>query len=563
MSYGIMGSSGDTYMLTYLTTRRTKCIYFDGASATVFGYGQMDTQMLHIWGNVSGPPINSAQSLFYEEYARAAWLCDWLSAKGLRGPGWGYEGIVRMNAGFEMIWCDFNSPSIKLISHLNVTPPLLPKLVGRKNMAGEGATSYFPLPPSPTRTDKSNDPSNIPIPRGNGSELERNPFMKGRIWNWFASGADHYGSSGDGPGHGEVRVKVISCGFLSYYSPVFFTQARARADEEGKYLNLTKEGYWAGPGTTDWRSHSLDALTRRRRWHALDDISPAAATTMRHDLEKVLSDSLSESPAKCSGIDWTIMSSEIIQTYAGPLKVYLATLMSSKGMTRGTGKRFEEWLTVVRDQTHSFLAPFLEYPEHVDEDTWKRGSKLFNDTYSQCRFQYTRLLGLQGDLFLGPQEILLKWAVEEVLGVICSVLVEVGLSIEGLSQSTFNPGHDEDIFNVQSLQTEVARWTQGVEQLMAWLGWAGEWTRCEEKCAWDEKCYIPMWPLIAGEIVPDKGHNYSGYDYRHSSPHRNFPPNRTSGIPGRGWQWLKDDTTLWKPICAKVEYLVGGGKQII
>jgi hypothetical protein len=49
MAYGIMGGS------TYQTTRRAKCICFDGESATLFGSGQLDTHMCKIWGNLSGP----------------------------------------------------------------------------------------------------------------------------------------------------------------------------------------------------------------------------------------------------------------------------------------------------------------------------------------------------------------------------------------------------------------------------------------------------------------------------------------------------------------------------
>src|SRR5712664_906221 len=69
MSYGIMGSTRNSHMLTYQTTRRIQCIYFDGESATLFGSGQLDTQMLQIWGNLSGParPDNGWRGL-WEEY---------------------------------------------------------------------------------------------------------------------------------------------------------------------------------------------------------------------------------------------------------------------------------------------------------------------------------------------------------------------------------------------------------------------------------------------------------------------------------------------------------------
>src|SRR3954454_14909170 len=42
-----------------------------------------------------------------------------------------------MNAGFEMIWCNFCSPSIRLLSHLNVTAQLLPEsLLSNEHVIG-------------------------------------------------------------------------------------------------------------------------------------------------------------------------------------------------------------------------------------------------------------------------------------------------------------------------------------------------------------------------------------------------------------------------------------------
>ena len=151
-------------MLMYQTTRAAKCLYFDGESATLFGTGQLDTQMLHIWGNLTGPAKRGDLFFLFDEYARAAGLCDWLKDRKLGGLGWGYEGIVRMNAGFEMIWCNFSSPTIRLISHLNVTAPLLPPLdegqIGRKALPA----SLFPLPPATTSSDPSN-PTEPPKPK--------------------------------------------------------------------------------------------------------------------------------------------------------------------------------------------------------------------------------------------------------------------------------------------------------------------------------------------------------------------------------------------------------------
>ncbi|TVY50775.1 Uncharacterized protein LCER1_G007280, partial [Lachnellula cervina] len=578
MAYGIMGGTRNSHMLTYQTTRPVKCIYFDGESATLFGTGQMDTQMLHIWGNVTGPPRpeHGGFRFLWEEYARASGICDWFRGEGLGGPGWGYEGVVRMNAGFEMIWCNFTSPSLRLISHLNVTTPLLPPkddeeraLRGHSTINSE-ATSYFPLPPSPTRTDSSLEPSTAPLPPLD-NRWQQEPFLSSKLWFWFVSGVDHYGSTGDGPSTGEVRVKPLSCGFLSYYSPEFSNQALARAREERKVLNLTTDGHWLGPTHNDSRSEALKALTRRRRSHALDGVTGPEAAFMRNNSERVLRDLLSSSPANCSGVDWNVMTNDIVGTYAGRLKILLKSLHKHEQLPKSNQTALTNWLSSIRQQTHDFLLPFLEYPEEeADEAIWTRESDLFRKTYSQCQFQYTRLLDPEEGFDLGPEERTMKWAVEETLGGICAILVDVGLSAEGLWQARFNdPSTMSRLVPFpQSLEAEFIRWTQGIEELMAWLGWAGEWTRCEKKCDLDEKCYIPMWPLVnmgrfpGGRYPPPRGPGY-GYPYPPPYPYGrmpDFPRNRTGGGPGRGRGrgWQQDETTLWDPICVKADYITRG-----
>lgn len=74
--------------------------------------------------------------------------------------------------------------------------------------------------------------------------------------------------------------------------------------------------------------------------------------------------------------------------------------------------------------------PFLEYPKDANEATWKRNSSLFKQTYSFCQFQHTRLLDPEQGVVLGPEETLLKWAVEETMGGICSVIIDVSMAVE-------------------------------------------------------------------------------------------------------------------------------------
>lgn len=474
-------------MSIYQTTRRARCVYFDGESATLFGDGQMDTQMLHIYGNTSGPPRGGFG--LWEEYARATGLCNWLDGAGLGGPG-GFEGIVRMNAGFEMIWCNFTSPTIRLISQLNVTVPLLEHPEDDTQTDSNSLEpSYVPLPPSPTRTDIATDPTDPPFPPVTGSEcLTREPFWNTQAWNWFVAGTAHYGSSGEGAGRGESRVKIShSCGFLSYYSPKFLQPSE-------KALNLTDDGRWLGPsndfaGKQD-RINALNSLTRRRRQHSLQSVSPKEATIMREDSERVLRSLTSSNvDGECSGIDWVLLTNEIVQTYASPLLIFKKTLYEFEELSSNK-TALQQWVASIRDKSHTFLVPFLEYPADTKKEVWERGSRLYKDTHSRCRYQSTRLLAPEIGIHLSEEELSLKWAVEETTGAICSVLVETGLQIESIWQSDFNALTPTS--TGQDIEPKVLSWIEGVEELMAWLGWAGEWTRCEKKCEWDEKCFIPM-----------------------------------------------------------------------
>lgn len=557
MAYGIMGGSRNSHMLTYQTTRIVKCIHFDGESAVLFGTGQLDTQMLHLFGNVTGPPPDPKRRGLWSEYGRAIGLCNWLQETGLGGPGWGYEGIVRMNTGFEMIWCDFASPSLRLISHLNITAPLLPPREDddQAQIKGEPTpVSYFPLPPTPTRTHKSTDLQIPTVLPGWELTIKREPFLKAQTWDWFVSAVSHYGSTGAGTGHGETRVKVMSCGFLNYYSPKFSSQAIARLEQERESLNLTKDGLWMGSKYHADRSASLAALTRRRETHTLEDVTHADAVAMKADSERVLLDLLSQS-SNCSGMDWTAMANEIVRTYSHPLSIFLQAIRRYDHLPISNQTTLREWMVVIREQTHGFLAPFLQYPNGPpEENIWKRDSVLFRETYSYCRFHHTRLLDPQEGIFLGPEETTLKWAIEETTSGICGVLVDIGLSVEGIWQRRFND--QPSITNLEEIGKEVKRWAEGIEELMAWLGWAGEWVRCEEKCKLDEECFIPMWPLIpVRQLFTRKlSYNNAWPGYEAAGSPGSLSQNKTRREGPSDWFGMFDRSGLWNPQCVNASY---------
>ncbi|EKD13623.1 hypothetical protein MBM_08341 [Drepanopeziza brunnea f. sp. 'multigermtubi' MB_m1] len=339
-----------------------------------------------------------------------------------------------------MIWCNFSSPSLRLLSHLNVSAPLLGEQVEVEDsgialdLTCSEHTSKFPLPKS---TGAVAEPSTLPGPDIDWDLFRREPFQ---TKNWR---------------RGETRVKLSTCGLLNYYDPVFESAGIPRATEEQKALNLTSDGSWTGPGRVATRFAALQSLTRRRRLHNLQNITSVDAAIMRANSEWVM-----------------------------------RTFLDSQNSVRA-------WMIDVRDQTHGSLVPFLQYPENISEETWTRVSSIFKETYSRCRFEHTRLLDADLGVDLSHEEALLKWAVEETMGGICSVIVEVGLAVEGRLMSEFNtPLNSSTALLTADMRQDVQHWAYGIEELMAWLGWAGEWISCDKKCDWDESCVIPMWPLI-------------------------------------------------------------------
>ncbi|KAI0171273.1 hypothetical protein BJ166DRAFT_218216 [Pestalotiopsis sp. NC0098] len=585
MSYGIMGSTRNSHMLTYQTTRPVKALYFDGESATLMGLGQLDTQMLHVFGNVTGPPHDGWG--LYNEYLRATGLCDWLESSGLRGHGWGYEGVVRMNAGFEMIWCDFTSPSLRLLTHLNVTAPQLSKekeadRVVARNDAGPQESSYYPLPPLPTRTDHSTDPTDPPRPPNWRWEIDREPFLRSQAWGWFSSATNHYGKSRQGPGLGEVRAKVSNCGIMSYYSPRFANLTRTRLEGEQELYNLTSQGHWRGEGPRGNRTTGLAELRRRRRYHHLEDVTGVEALLMRNNSERVLK-SLLEDSHECSGADWVYISNEITQNTGSHLKE-MTQLLGSFSRYADNETAIESWVSTLRAQSHSFYVAFLEYPTTYESGQWSTESKLYAQTYARCRYRYTRLLASIEGLKLSPEEEDLRWAVEETYGAICSVLLTIGFELEKLWAADFR----EAGRSVESPEkpgeryAQVARnWNDGLEELASWLGWEDAFTGCSEVCQWNERCYIPMWPLMqlggppGGRRPPGKGNGtFPGPHY--PPPHDGYggyvpygdPPHRGPGPPGgggpdrkrpgggRGPGFMGDDPELWEPVCASAAHFM-------
>ncbi|KAI7977677.1 hypothetical protein EIK77_010268 [Talaromyces pinophilus] len=591
MSYGIMGSERNSHILTYQTTKQTGCLYFDGESATLFGSGMMDAQMLFIYGNVTGPHVDDGRRFrgLEDEYNRASGLCQWVKDKSLGGLGWGVEGIVRMNAGFEMIWCNFTSPSVRLLTKTNVTAPLLREvdedavsedrnIEARSEKTGGRATApeytntspgYYPLPTDTSPPDRSKEPDQPPMPPSWRSSAQE-PFLASQTWGWFESATWHYGSTGMGAGRGESRVKPLTCGFLTFYDPIYQEQQLDRAVTERKKLNLTTDGYWMGPGMQENRKVALKELTRRKRYHSLRNISAADAHIMSNAAERVLkslefnkSDRLRAGPStnNCTEIDWRAVTNDIVQRYAPRLQ-QLNTIFARRSnidMKNSTATR--SWFMGLRQHTHFLLMPYFEYPTqptNQDEITM-----LAQQTLSRCQYQYTRLLAPDlNTVGLTPEEALMMSAVEETLGNICLWVISAGLAVEQEWLDRF-----DSLQSSSSLINRINIWQTGLEELMAWLGWVDQWSYCKNGCAQDEVCFIPMWPMDnidqpGRRIWPGPGGG-PGYGYRYGRPGTRYPSyndrnDNSEGPPGKRPKgppnWSTNEESLWEPKCIKTEY---------
>ncbi|KAK5653789.1 hypothetical protein OQA88_7947 [Cercophora sp. LCS_1] len=93
------------YLHTFRTTRELSLLYVDGTSAGKTRMGTMDSQdfVLRLLDPADGPNP-------WDDYLRARELCGILTQ-------WGYDGVIRMEIGFEVIFCkDFAGGGLETIS---------------------------------------------------------------------------------------------------------------------------------------------------------------------------------------------------------------------------------------------------------------------------------------------------------------------------------------------------------------------------------------------------------------------------------------------------------------
>ena len=489
MAYGIMGSTRNSFLSTYQTTRPTKCLYFDGASAALWGSGTLDTQMLLVYGNTTGiPNTNSSRPVSWDEYDRARRLCGWIHEQKAGAPGEGIEGIVRMQAGFELIWCNFSSPSLRLISRLNVSVPLLDyerTSTDAKQLEGPAlSSSGFDLLAS----------ANLPAPEV-GNDWEREPFLASQYWDMLTSASRSY-SADDLASYKEPSINILDGDFVNFYSSEYQVFARTIAEQEKEQLNLTSDGFWKGVHSQEEKGDALKRLMRRRSKHRVGNLSQSETARFQQSMRRIVS-TLSQPAERVSNsnhmdrtILWSAIHDRVVNNYSKCLLQFRQLLEQDHDAWTGSWITAKKSFRLLRERAHAFLMPYLEYPANPHlEFSSEQESRIRKQSQERCKSAYmpwpaysTIPRGEPPSLMDHP----IGQAFEEVIDGICSVLISIGYSIEKEWGRTFNRIPDEDDeWEEAPLQARLLAWQDAIEELTAWLGWAPHWTRCNKLCDWD------------------------------------------------------------------------------
>ncbi|KAM7219791.1 hypothetical protein V8F06_004825 [Rhypophila decipiens] len=313
MSVGIYRGSGQSNLHVYSTTRPLNIIYFDGQAATLTALGTLDSQISILQGHV---PLYPEYDLVYDEDQRALDLCDLVKKLGI-------DGLVRMDAGFELLVCDYAASQLQAIFNTNIT---VPGDMEESNPEG--------LPHDPNRQP----------PKGFG-----NVFSEQGSYEWLRSASWHYRQEvGGGPA--ESRVQLDVCRMVSFYDP----QLDSLADSH--------HGNLVG-------NYSFVNGWRLRKGHRLLDIHPADVARVRSWLQAMIASPQSNEATGCSGVNWQAIFDAVHSQHGTRAREIGAAFASWKSDTEAETRAI---ITKVHEITHAILAPYLEYVvSDADSDTPK------------------------------------------------------------------------------------------------------------------------------------------------------------------------------------------------
>jgi len=442
------GRGGVTFLRTYRSTRKLgPLLYFDGMSAALTSSGTLDTQSLLIDGFV-----DKNDRSFFNDYTRAKRLCTEVA------PRIGVEGFVRMNAGFELIWCDWTT-GIELVLNNNVThfallfnatefgglpaPPdspergpddrgprrlheLLPRASASHDIlsAREGPQTHLtsnssrqlvppmldePLPPPPGAPPGPGHPRRPP-PYGGHPGWRRIPFYEYTSWEWLRSATAVYAGSG------EVRIRLFPSTFVSAYG---------RAG-----LDLS----------------SPDPITHRL---VNTTLAPATAKAILDDVAQAVAD-FRDTSKPSSDVDWRSVTDQIVNQYGRRLPELHALLRN------GTTEAIQQAQFSLASMLVHFYVPSLSLSEN------------------RAVCANTFLYGVDASTLPQRERATLR-AIHLVQAEICDSLLKLR---DGLLPSDGKSPVSSDLPS-----ETVVRAADQLLQLMARLRW-DMWVQCDEHCSY-------------------------------------------------------------------------------
>ncbi|ETS75013.1 hypothetical protein PFICI_13497 [Pestalotiopsis fici W106-1] len=89
------------YLHVFQALRPLNLLYIDGMAAAKSGMGSNDIEDFVVAGNRTRS--------FLEDFVRAAELCEW-------GEAWHIDGFIRMEPGFEVVYCNFRDGALQRLS---------------------------------------------------------------------------------------------------------------------------------------------------------------------------------------------------------------------------------------------------------------------------------------------------------------------------------------------------------------------------------------------------------------------------------------------------------------
>lgn len=423
-----------------------------------------------------------------------------------------------------MIWCNLSSPSIRLIDDVSTTaPPLWTKsanetvdITYRKDSSqrdNQMSIEYgFGFSPSPTRRQIATAPAFPSISPDQERVREQEPYFDYRAWGWFRSATRQYGRmEGDG---GESRVRLFTCGFMTFYDPIFGSRGSANAHFQYPRLSSTSNTVSTTTTPMGHTAESLHPLSLRRRWQDLASLTQNDSEEMRAKTRRVLKDFVfgnnTAAKSRCTGAEWHLIADKIAQRFSRPLLDLIRQSSLWELSSYGNDPALMASLRCSRASLHSVFLPFFEYPETAflggspgmfNRTTWSSNSELARSTFSRCQRHHTHFItsdGMNGSNLLSEEKLIIA-SFEDVMSTICRTLIPIFFSIERswfTHLNTLTLDMEEFPSELRKHFTSEAKvWTHRLRRLYDWLGWEPDRITCNRPCGWDEVCYIPMWPL--------------------------------------------------------------------